>query len=44
MHIVYHGWIDGVKVAEFKTMKQAVNYILSQTEPTEYCFEKHGRE
>ena len=40
MYIVYHGWIDGEPVAEFKTVKKAVKYIESQEYPEEYCFEK----
>lgn len=39
MYIVYHGWIDGEPVAEFKTVKRAVKYIESQKRPEEYCFE-----
>ena len=42
IYVVYHGWIDGEKVAEFKTMKQAVKFIESQKEPSEYCFEKRA--
>lgn len=44
MYIVYHGWIDGMVVAEFKTMKQAVKYIESQERPDEYCFEKERKQ
>lgn len=44
MYIVYHGWIDGEPVAEFKTMKQAVKYIESQKRPDEYCFEKERKQ
>lgn len=42
MYIVYHGWIDGMVVAEFKTMKQAVKFIEEQDYPEEYCFEKEN--
>ena len=42
MYIVYHGWIDGIVVAEFKTMKQAVKFIEEQDVPEEYCFEKEN--
>lgn len=39
MYIVYHGWINGEPVAEFRTVKGAVKYIESQKRPEEYCFE-----
>lgn len=42
MYIVYHGWIDGMVVAKFKTMKQAVKFIEEQDNPEEYCFEKEN--
>lgn len=44
MYIVYHGWIDGERVAEFKTIKQAVKYIESQENAEEYCFEKERKQ
>ena len=44
MYIVYHGWIDGEPVAEFRTVKKAVKYIESQEYPEEYCFEDSRKE
>ena len=39
-YIVYHGWAFPEKVAEFKTLKKAIEFITSQEWPDEWCFEK----
>ena len=39
-YIVYHGWAFPEKVAEFKTLKKAIAFIVGQEWPDEWCFEK----
>lgn len=39
IYVVYHGWYFSEKVAEFKTLKKAIDFIKSQEYSEEYCYE-----